>query len=324
MLLLARGLLSPKLISSKITIGYSAGTKFDGLGAQLQRVLAINALGDYWSIDVQHRPIPQIAIHPLDGITTPEDFSAFMKDINNLIDAHAFEDNSSKFMHFENFDIFALIKVVFLTLFSKAQIYVEVTHPYFFVDAMPDLYWCNRNANLSERLRRFTTLNLENQIVLHHRQGVGNMAIQPGQKIPREISQESYLSVLNACLQNSKNKNITIVTDAPLSKLNFYPPPHQLKSWVGLPAFDGVKMIIQSNSLNWLTDQLQPSSNEVTVIRGGNPLETLANMSTSQVLVLSRSSFGYAAAILARNTIVWIPDDFWHEPLTNWLKYTPI
>ena len=321
MLNLGKLLLRPNSISSKVILSYAPGVKLDGLGAQLQRVLAINALGEFWSVEVKHDPITEIAIHPLDEINNLNDYLVFLKNVNNVIDSHKSVPECEKNFYFVNLNFFKLIKVLLYVYINQKSVRINLTLPYYFVDSRPEIYKCKSNFLVRKRLNSFATLNLSDQIVLHHRHGVGNMAIQPGQKHPREIAQQFYLSVLSNCINIYPDRPLTVFTDAPISQMEFRPPSNQIESWINLPSFDGRKMTIAANSLDWITSQLSLKTN---VIRGGNPLETMANMSTARVLILSRSSFGYLSALMADTADVWIPGDFWHQPLLGWRKYPAV
>jgi hypothetical protein len=50
-----------------------------------------------------------------------------------------------------------------------------------------------------------------------------------------------------------------------------------------------------------------------------DPIETIRKMATADVLVISRSSFSYLAALLNRNGII-IYHDFWHSMLEDWVR----
>jgi hypothetical protein len=145
------------------------------------------------------------------------------------------------------------------------------------------------------------------------------MAIQPGQNRPREIDLAVFLDVLEKICKVNSNMGVVIFTDAPEESFEFSPLDEQKASWLGLPAFDGHVMKISGNSLNELLEILPPNSE---VIRGGDPLKTIANMAASSISILSRSSFSYVAALLSEGAEVWIPDDFWHPALPGWKSYS--
>ena len=299
-------------------MGYSPGTKFDGLGAQLQRVIAINALGEYWSLSVMHQPIEEIAIHPLDGFQDDKAYRVFLSNVNYSIAATKIQSRNSKTIYSNDLIFRDMLSVIFQLLRSRKPIHFLISHPYFFVDAYPDMYKCSLNTLVSERISKFSSTTFSDAIVVHHRHGVGNMAIQPGQKSPREISEISLFQSLERCISHHPMARIVILTDAPESDIVFIPPSQQRNSWTNLPKFDGVSLKVSGGSLDFIRSQL---AIPIEIIRGGNPLISLANMVTSDVLFLSRSSFGYVAAILGNPTEVWIPADFWHAPLNNWFRF---
>jgi hypothetical protein len=53
----------------------------------------------------------------------------------------------------------------------------------------------------------------------------------------------------------------------------------------------------------------------------GDPIEALEAMATADLLMMSRSSFSYVAAILnAEGIVIYHP--FWHSPLPEWIVAT--
>jgi hypothetical protein len=319
-LILGKQILVLLKLNSRLILGYSPGLKFDGLGAQLQRVLAINALAEYWGIEVAHSPIKKIAIHPLDGLESRDSYVDFLNNVNGLIDAQSQFKLRVQEIYTADLTFKSLIRVIKFQLKSKEKIYLTVTHPYYFVDANPRIYNCKFNMLISDRLLNFSTESLKDSIVLHHRHGVGKMAIQPGQKSPREIEMDKITGVVMQCIARNSNakKMLHIFTDAPDHNLQFHPPSDQVDSWTNLPGFDGQVMSVNAGTLEGLTNQI---SIPLKVHRGGNPLNSLANLATAGTLILTRSSFGYIAAILGKTQNVWAPRDFWHPLLDRWHSY---
>jgi hypothetical protein len=317
---IAKFLFSFNKVSSRITLGYCSGMKIDGLGAQLQRILAINALGEYWNVQVQHPRVEQVAIHPLDGINSRQDYLNFLDNLNYIIESNADSEklHYSHIMCIDELSLSQLIIIYLRLIILRHKVYLKITQPYFFIDSMPSLYKCSYNTKVQERLSFYATMNQGPRISLHHRHGVGNMAIQPGQNKPREIDLAVFLDVLEKICKVNSNMGVVIFTDAPEESFEFSPLDEQKASWLGLPAFDGHVMRISGNSLNKLLEILPPNSE---VIRGGNPIKTLADMASNPIQVLSRSSFSYVAALLSKEAEIWIPCDFWHPGLSEWKSY---
>jgi hypothetical protein len=317
---IAKFILSLNQTTSRLTLSYSAGVKSDGLGAQLQRVLALNALGEYWGVPVRHAPIRQIAVHPLDGFVDDNEYFDFLKSINELIDSSdSTEISDSKVICIDDLRFRHIFLLAIKLFFSRRTHILRVTHPYFFIDAMPSLYSCKSNFAVREKLCLHITDGQKQTICLHHRQGVGNMAIQPGQNHSREIALTAYSNILKSIIDQNPQLKFRVYTDAPEIDLQFRPPKEQKKSWQNLPSFDGDSMKILGSSLENLICEL-PKDTEV--IRGGHPLQTLANMTTGSIIILSRSSFGYVAALLSENAEIFVPEDFWHPPLLGWKTYS--
>lgn len=51
------------------------------------------------------------------------------------------------------------------------------------------------------------------------------------------------------------------------------------------------------------------------------PIEAIDRLIRADILVMSKSSFSYAAALLSAGIVIYEP--FWHSPLTNWIALLP-
>ena len=60
---------------------------------------------------------------------------------------------------------------------------------------------------------------------------------------------------------------------------------------------------------------------QLKIIANGDAIEALRGMATADILIMSRSSFSYVAAILNRRGVV-IYHPFWHSPLPSWIVAT--
>lgn len=310
-----------KIFSDNVVLGYAPGNRIDGLGAQLQRVLAINALADFWRLRVIHPVISQIAVHPLDQLNDENSYNTFLDEVNRIIGTETVDSkflNTYKSFYAEDLKFRHISKLLFNTIIFRRKTFLHVTHPYYFVDANVMMYICDENLKIAEKLKSLAAHSKIPKIALHHRQGVGNMAVQPGQSFPRELALSEYIRPLSESIELTQLDDISVYTDAPESKLTFTPPKDQQKSWSGLPNFDGLSMEINAKDFTFLSREC---SYGIEVIRGGNPLLCLAELSCATALILSRSSFGYVAALLGQQTLVWTPKDFWHPPLPWWRKF---
>jgi len=305
-------------IRSRVLLSYSQGDIPDGLGAQIQRVIAINALGAHLSINVKHPPITEVARHPIDHLSDAE-YSKMLSNVNEMLSTISVDELQSFCPYFINdlrFKHFAY--AIFKALLSKSIVNMQIRDSYYFVDAKPSLYKLGISRSTRIFLRDLASETFAGYIALHHRHGVGNMAIQPGQLKPRELDVSVYLAPLQEATKKNREASIVIFTDAPDSDMYFLPNSTQVQLWAGLPQFDGTKMKIAQGQFRVIEEEFP---GKVRVIRGGNPLIALANLATSGQLILSRSSFGYLAALFADHSKVWIPGDFWHPKHKNWTQY---
>lgn len=305
-------------LNRKLVLGYSPLQRFDGLGAQLQRVIALNGLARYWKTGIHHEPILKIATHPIDGFQTRREYEKFLKYVNDLVGAQSIITQEYRAVYqIRILKPGNLINILLKVILRQGKVLVQISEPYYFVDAYPDIYKLGVDDELIERLNSHINLSLSGQVVLHHRHGVGNMVIQPGQNSPRELELARYFKpIKEANIQG--DENLIIFTDAPETGTIFAPPVDQKDAWTGLPGFDGKQLSVSSQSFEVLKDTFDA---KISIIRGGNPLNAIANMSTASKLILSRSSFGFVAALLSKETQVWIPTDFWHTGLSNWNRY---
>ena len=297
-------------------MGYRTLKKFDGLGAQLQRVIAVRGLSKYLGIPLVQPPITRVATHPLDGFTDREEFVEYLEMINRMVGSKSIESGYEVY-DVDDLSFSNLVNCIWRTGVLNHKIHLLITHPYRFVDAKPMIYKLALDDDFRQRIREFRTAAKPSAVALHHRQGVGGMSIQPGQSKPRELELSAYIPVIRKIIQNEEIKSLTIFTDAPAEVLIFHIPDDQMESWKGLPGIEKNIMAISEQNF----DSLNVLNLSIKIIRGGNPLLSLIAMSQSEILILSNSSFGYVSALLAEHENVFIPKTFWHPQLKGWIQY---
>ena len=309
-------LLSP-WARKRISLGYATKNPrhMDGLGAQLQRVIAVRGLALFWGLSSWQPAIQRIAIHPLDGFESKPQVSLYLKQVNELIDGKQLEEGQ-KIIYREELRFFQMLKVLLKASFVSKQVVVTVSLPFNFVDSNPQIYSLGASQYRS-RMKNHLAVNEIPNIAIHHRWGVGNTSIQPGQKISRSVDLERFRNLIENQFGDSLFQEITIFTDAPPNSMKFTPGKDYEESWKSTAGFSpqGISILGQSE------DEFNQIFPGATVIRGGNPLETLARISAAKKLVLSNSSFGYVAALLSIDSEIFLPQEFWHPALSNWKSF---
>ena len=301
--------------SARIQLSYASESVHDGLGAQIQRLLSVEAFARSLGATHISMPLKQIAIHPLDPFQSIEEMQDFLKTVNRIFGFGENDIKAFKVTHRVNkLTTFGLFKILVELITNKKIIHISTCEIYDIIDFLPNFY----AENLSQR--RFLMdvprdAALENFICVHFRQGVGGKVVYPGQKLPRELDIEYFTETLSN--SDYVGKRILVLTDAPSSSMTYQPVMDQKHLWDGTPKFSNGKMSISGYDLKKAFGE---KGFEVEVISGGDPLEAFFLMLDCNILVMSRSSLSYSAAILNRKATIYYPPGFWHPPMRDWNK----
>jgi len=299
--------------SNRIQISFAAKNMNDGLGAQIQRQLSVEALSNFLSICHIPSPLEQIAIHPLDSFQTLTQMQAFLGQVNRAFDFNATGQNNIPVTYqITRLTIWKLVRLAVLSRFISKPIHISTCEVYGIVDFLPDFYLKNLPPN---RVKIDFNLpgGVQKFICIHFRQGVGGKVIYPGQKLPRELDVEYFINVLSKT--NCEGKRIYVLTDAPVSSMTYRPVKNQIHLWDGTPKFNDGEMSITGLDLK---NAFLLKGFDVEVVSGGDPLFALFLMMNCDTLIMSRSSLSYTAAILNSSATIYYPPGFWHPPMSSW------
>lgn len=304
------------LLKPSIVLTYSNTLKPDGVGAQLQRLLALRSLCEGLDLGYKHTEIASVAIHPLDSYQSLEEMEYFVSELN-----HEFFMRDRKFdATLETVEIRASVlkfKVLWAqairSVLLKKQIVIHCVEPYSVAECDPKIY-----SKTLEYLPNFIPLQrTARTLAIHYRRGVGGFSVQIGEKLPREISSKYFTSVVREIIHTSTESHfrLLIFTDAPSSDITFKPPANQLDLWKNSQRFSEGEMQVVGLDLEEIFRDVTSSTE---VVYGGNPLQVIKRLASMDHLVLSRSSFGYVAAILNTEGNIYFPSGFWHIPKKGW------
>jgi len=305
----------------KIALINNTSSKIDGVGAQLQRLIAIVALCNYLKIPFIQQEFNDVSVHPLDPFQDHESKKRFLKKLNTLF---KFQGNT-----IENKDIFDVIEISYLSSFQllkiilkgvklKKTIVVKVIEPYKITNQYQNI--CSNLNNYFPNWVAFVKnfeKNVNSDVIyIHYRQGVGGLVVYPGQKIPREMSLDYYLNKINDIRLTVPNlKEVFIFTDAPQKDLEYVPESYQKSHWEGTPGFNSGKLYIKGNNLE---SGFSSKGLKVQTVSGGDPLEAIAIMSLASYLITSRSSLSYLAGLLNASGRIYYANEFWHPKPSSW------
>ncbi len=304
------------LLKPKVVLTYLNTGKVDGIGAQLQRILAIRSLAKSLHLGYLHTEIDSLAIHPLDSYQSIDEMKVFLLKLNHEFRMQSTEEYLVENLHESQTDILTfsfLFSCIFRAKFSSKQTLVRLVEPYPISEYDPDLY-----QDIRIFLPNFE-LPLKNgaSVAVHYRRGVGGFAIQRGEQVSREIAGNYFAALAKEIIDTHQipDLKVQIFTDSPTEDVVFTPPNVQFDLWTNSPIFsEGQMHVLGLNVQDYFTD----ISVDVEVFYGGDPLEVIKTLAAADHLILSRSSFGYVAAILNDGGKVYFPSQFWHAPMKGW------
>jgi len=308
-------------LGKNLVLSYNANQKIDGTGAQLQRILSIYALSCRYKMGFKKSQIGSVAIHPLDNINSDQELNSYLDELNELFQLPEKETNATSntdtfivSLRFRNLALAALKSYIF-----RKQITLHVVTPYGVSDYHPDSYRSITN-NLFHWKNEIDScqVNSKKKISVHYRSGVGGMAIQKGEKFPREIRIDYFINIVDSIIQSLDKEvdfEILIFTDAPSQNIQYIPPDNQTLLWSTSPGFAAGIMNVKGNDL---ASSLKKYGDRCSIHIGGNPLTAIKFMSESDYLIMGRSSLSYVAAILNKEGVIYYPPKFWHPPMSHW------
>ena len=303
--------LRPKLI-----LAYDNSTKPDGVGAQIQRVLAIRSLTHSLGLGYLHTGIDSVAVHPLDPYQSQAELDEFLKELNFVfvIEPTVSLDSSTvKESKVRSLTFTILLANVIKSFLQKQTILLRCLEPYAVSDHDPRIY-----IGIRDFLPNFEPINHDVfTLGIHYRRGVGGMSVQKGESISRELNPIYFTEIANKILKDRlpATTKILLYTDAPKNDLEFLPPPGQTDLWRNSPRFENGVMSVLGADPEILFSALDTAPK---VIQGGNPLQAIRELAGLDVLIMSRSSFSYIAAILNTRGRIYVPKSFWHTPMIGW------
>jgi hypothetical protein len=306
----------PVQFTKRSAISYANDKKTDGLGAQLQRLVAIRALAKRLNLNYLHSNIKVLAIHPLDPFESENQIDLFLQKVNDCFHLDSSIETTwvEEELLFQSLSIWTLVRVFFRSTIRKRNILIKVVEPYAVMELLPNDY-----KRVIPLFYKFPHVGFAgDEIVMHYRYGVGNKVIQPGEKLPRQMDLSYFRDVINKIPIKHRDSigALRVLTDAPEFEILFTPKKNQMHLWKGTPNFHNGSVNIRPVSFK---ESLGDLGLDLFVDFGGDALESLLRMSSSRVLILSRSSLSYVGALFNQNAaLVYSAPDFWHPKMKSW------
>lgn len=258
------------LLKPNIVLTYLNTSKMDGVGAQIQRILAIRSLAKSLNLGYLHTEINSLAIHPLDSYQNLDEMKVFLHKLNHEFRMQSTEEYLVENLHESQTDILTfsfLFSCILGTKFSRKQTLVRLVEPYPISEYDPDLY-----QDIRKFLPNFELpLKTGASVAVHYRRGVGGFAIQRGEQVSREIAGNYFAALAKEIIDSNQiaDLKLEVFTDSPTEDVVFTPPSIQSELWTNSPRFsEGEMHVLGLNVQDYFTD----ISVDVEVFYGGDPL----------------------------------------------------
>jgi len=303
----------------KIYLTYDPKILQDGYCAQLQRQIGLIAIAKRFKLSFFLTNIENITITPMDGNESEIDAQNFIRELNNKFFKNfpVIEVKFNKIINLPTPTLKSFLKIYIRSFISKGKILISISNPSGIIEKFPKSYF-----NAARSL--ITISKSENNckhIVAHIRMPINLNHVVPGESFTRYLSESYYVSIIQDILESRNFQNsyrITILTDAPESDLHFNVIETQRDKYAQY------NYLIKDNSILVQGHNFQVIKNifngKVTIIRGGDLYEAIEIMAGADYFIMSRSSMSFIGAMLNSNGKVFYPPNFWHKPLSNWIK----
>jgi hypothetical protein len=304
--------------NSSIYVTFDSSFAVDGTGAQLQRMISIYALANYFGFNYIHSEIKQVSVHPFDPFQTEKLYDEYLGEMNDFFQFRELNQLQKDPINFTRYNVFfwKFMGLIVRNRLRNNSLYLALLEPYPITEFRTQILESIR-GQISLAIRDVPHFTYP-YVAIHYRQGVGGFALYPGQNIPRETSltqfEQALLSVINEVGIDSIG-SVIVLTDAPTDVTLYRPPIQQQALWEDTPGYSDGVMTIQPIDFGKLSEKFNLP---IHVIRGGNPLDAIYLMANSDFLLMSKSSLSYLGGIFNNTGEVYFPKDFWHRPLSKW------
>ena len=170
------------LLKPKITFTYLNAAKPDGIGAQIQRILAIASLSKNLNLGYLHTGVASVAVHPLDPYQSEPELKAFLGELNHLFYMDSTVDMSEDHqldLSLKTLDFKDLVKTILKSVVTRKSALIRIVEPYDISEHDPFKF-----RDINSLLPNFTPILEPTQnLVIHYRRGVGGLSVQKGEKI---------------------------------------------------------------------------------------------------------------------------------------------
>ena len=288
-----------------IGLTYANDRLMDGAGAQLQRIYGIYALSRFFGFAYVHTPLKHIGYEGLAALernaSNADALSKYNELFNISSDMPLPLDTLEHEM--EPLDVEAISAISKRT--SQFNLF-KLQSPYPLADEKPAIY--DSVKAISPFVSKPHSVL---RLAIHVRRG-DLFAVDPDRMLPNSY----YVTTARTIARVLEGLSIPYECELYTEVAN--------KAFEVTSAHHGIhQRISRSVTLDPRMNSLEDfdAIPHLKIIANGDAIEALRGMATADILIMSRSSFSYVAAILNRRGVM-IYHPFWHSPLPCWIVAT--
>jgi hypothetical protein len=300
-------------LDKKVVLTYDNTKMTDGAGAQLQRIYGTYSVSRLLGVRYLHTPVSRVDNQGFSALERNLVDPNYHQEINKVFQVKSDVMPTSDFHRVELPNISVEDVERLAALFDAGGTggrpsLVQLVVPFGIADRFPDCYEvCKEISPFEAPPRRGRPL----RVALHLRRGE-LLAVAPDRMLPNGY----YVNVAQNLAQMLEARGIDyqIELHTEMSATEFILSP----GYPGIP--DQIQPTVITPEMSRL-DDFRELPNLIYCIND-TAIDCLRKLATADVLVMSRSSFSYVAAILNKaGIILYYP--FWHFAPSSWLTVEP-
>ena len=278
-------------------LAYDNSAMTDGAGAQIQRIISIYLVAKFYGVGYIHQGIKEMSYQGVQCLEQNQGDPTQIPAYNELIELPS--DVADLNQHLQVLKVFDISELIINRFNSeKKNILLLIQFAGTLVDSKPEIL--QGKVPISLGVRQAAPI----KIAIHVRRGE-LFVVDSDRMLPNSY----YVDCMKA-LQS-------ILGDLPYE---FHLYTEQLsKPLLVLPSHHGICNRISAPVL------VDPAANHLEDFAGlpiiyhinESPVQTLKDLATADILLASRSSFSYVAAIVKQGTVLFHP--FWHSLAPHWI-----
>jgi len=300
--------------SKNLVLTYDNSTQTDGVGAQLQRIYGIYSIARLLGASYLHSPLARVDYQGLTALEAKVLDPVFQHEFNDLVNIKSdvqlpddFDELSLRDLSLETFH--QLVEQITRRGADHRPTVLRLLLPYGIADRFPDCYEvCKEISPFAASVPTARPL----RVALHVRRGE-LFVVDSSRMLPNQYYVDVGLQIARTLDALGIDYQIDVCTEVPTGAVVVRPGDQGIGDRIGAP--------VQLDADMWHLDDFSVLPNSVCSVNE-RAIDCLRRLATADVLVMSRSSFSYLAAILNRNGIV-LYHPFWHSALSTWITVNP-